>query len=68
MHGCAGSPGQRLITFGSSRIKVNQSELKYSTMIIIVQVTEQDLYMTYLPQFKECVQGGALGVMCSYNR
>ncbi|XP_038066380.1 xylan 1,4-beta-xylosidase-like [Patiria miniata] len=29
--------------------------------------TERDLYMTYLPAFRECVKAGAYSVMCSYN-
>jgi beta-glucosidase-like glycosyl hydrolase len=38
-------------------------------MRIFVQVTAQDLADTYNPPFKSCVEeGGASGIMCSYNR
>ncbi|XP_071794783.1 uncharacterized protein [Asterias amurensis] len=30
-------------------------------------VTDEDLYMTYLPAFRECVKAGSYGIMCSYN-
>ncbi|XP_060596940.1 uncharacterized protein LOC132750886 [Ruditapes philippinarum] len=42
-------------------------DLPQSRLSFNAKVPEQDLYMTYLPQFKQCVQSGALGVMCSYN-
>ena len=32
------------------------------------QVTMRDWRMTFLPQFKACVEAGALSLMCSYNR
>lgn len=32
------------------------------------KVSERDMRMTYLPQFKACVQAGSYNVMCSYNR
>ena len=36
---------------------------------LVGQVTEQDLADTYNPPFKSCVEdGGASGIMCSYNR
>uniref|UniRef100_A0A1X7UPQ3 Glycoside hydrolase family 3 N-terminal domain-containing protein n=1 Tax=Amphimedon queenslandica TaxID=400682 RepID=A0A1X7UPQ3_AMPQE len=31
-------------------------------------VTMRDWRMTFLPQFKACVEAGALSLMCSYNR
>lgn len=42
-------------------------DLPQSRLSFNAQVPEQDLFMTYLPQFKQCVDSGALGVMCSYN-
>lgn len=42
-------------------------DLPQSRLSFNAQVPEQDLFMTYLPQFKQCVESGALGVMCSYN-
>ncbi|KAL5010597.1 hypothetical protein ScPMuIL_012902 [Solemya velum] len=38
-----------------------------SRLVFNANVTEHDLRMTFLPQFKACVEGGAMGVMCSYN-
>ncbi|ESO93305.1 hypothetical protein LOTGIDRAFT_216125 [Lottia gigantea] len=31
------------------------------------KVSERDLRTTFLPQFQHCVDGGAYGLMCSYN-
>ncbi|GFR96844.1 beta-D-xylosidase 1 [Elysia marginata] len=31
------------------------------------KVTDEDLYMTYLPGMKRCVEAGSYSVMCSYN-
>lgn len=42
-------------------------DLPQSRLSFDAKVPMQDLFMTYLPQFKRCVQSGALGVMCSYN-
>ncbi|KAL4233159.1 hypothetical protein ACF0H5_007844 [Mactra antiquata] len=42
-------------------------DLPVSRLSFNAQVPIHDLYTTYLPQFKHCVQSGALGVMCSYN-
>ncbi|KAK3610843.1 hypothetical protein CHS0354_015699 [Potamilus streckersoni] len=42
-------------------------DLPVSRLSFNAIVPERDLRMTYLPQFKACAQGGALGVMCSYN-
>ncbi|XP_069478717.1 uncharacterized protein [Ambystoma mexicanum] len=32
------------------------------------KVQERDWRMTFLPQFRDCVQAGSYSVMCSYNR
>ena len=32
------------------------------------QVSTRDWRMTFLPQFRECVEAGAWSLMCSYNR
>lgn len=32
------------------------------------KVSERDWHMTFLPQFKACVDAGAWSIMCSYNR
>lgn len=42
-------------------------DLPESRLSFDAKVPLKDLYQTYLPQFKQCVQSGALGVMCSYN-
>ncbi|XP_045197551.2 uncharacterized protein LOC123552173 [Mercenaria mercenaria] len=42
-------------------------DLPQSRLSFNAKVQKQDLYMTYLPQFKQCIQSGALGIMCSYN-
>lgn len=42
-------------------------DLPQSRLSFNAQVPERDLWTTYLPQFKACVDAGALGVMCSYN-
>jgi beta-glucosidase-like glycosyl hydrolase len=40
-----------------------------SDAIFFGQVTAQDLADTYNPPFRSCVEdGGASGIMCSYNR
>ncbi|XP_028393522.1 probable beta-D-xylosidase 6 [Dendronephthya gigantea] len=31
------------------------------------QVSDRDWYMTFLPQFKACVEAGTYSIMCSYN-
>ncbi|GFO34682.1 beta-d-xylosidase 1 [Plakobranchus ocellatus] len=31
------------------------------------KVSDYDLYMTYLPGFKRCVEAGTYSIMCSYN-
>jgi len=33
-----------------------------------VQVSMRDWRMTFLPQFKMCVEAGTYSMMCSYNR
>jgi beta-glucosidase len=33
-----------------------------------VQISERDLRMTFLPQFKACIQAGTYNVMCSFSR
>ncbi|ELU08656.1 hypothetical protein CAPTEDRAFT_228276 [Capitella teleta] len=32
------------------------------------KVSERDWRMTFLPQFKTCVEAGSINIMCSYNR
>ncbi|XP_064618402.1 uncharacterized protein LOC135482379 [Liolophura sinensis] len=32
------------------------------------KVSERDLHVTFLPQFRMCVQAGTYSIMCSYNR
>ena len=32
------------------------------------KVSERDWHMTFLPQFKACIDAGAWSIMCSYNR
>ncbi|XP_064618411.1 uncharacterized protein LOC135482386 [Liolophura sinensis] len=32
------------------------------------KVSERDLHVTFLPQFRMCVQAGTYNIMCSYNR
>ncbi|KAK6170253.1 hypothetical protein SNE40_018689 [Patella caerulea] len=41
--------------------------LPVSRQIFNAKVSERDLRTTFLPQFKQCVDGGAYGFMCSYN-
>ena len=36
--------------------------------LLLLKVSERDLRMTFLPQFKMCVDAGSWSVMCSYNR
>ncbi|XP_022099649.1 probable beta-D-xylosidase 2 [Acanthaster planci] len=31
------------------------------------EVSDRDLFMTFLPQFHECVKAGSYSIMCSYN-
>ncbi|XP_038073740.1 probable beta-D-xylosidase 2 [Patiria miniata] len=31
------------------------------------KVSDRDLFMTFLPQFHECVKAGSYSIMCSYN-
>jgi len=37
------------------------------TPLTHTQVSEQDWRMTFLPQFKACVEAGSWSLMCSYN-
>ncbi|TPP63341.1 Beta-D-xylosidase 1 [Fasciola gigantica] len=30
-------------------------------------ITESDMWLTYLPAFRECMKAGAIGVMCAYS-
>jgi len=32
------------------------------------KVSERDMRMTFLPQFRACVEAGTYNIMCSYNR
>ena len=34
----------------------------------VAKVSERDWRMTFLPQFKACVDAGSWSLMCSYNR
>ncbi|XP_052811525.1 uncharacterized protein LOC128239100 [Mya arenaria] len=42
-------------------------DLPQSRLSFNAQVADRDLFSTFLPQFKDCIDSGALGVMCSYN-
>ena len=42
--------------------------LIYINVCVYIQVSEHDWRMTFLPQFKACVEAGSWSLMCSYNR
>ena len=69
-----GCKTKKCINFSACEIKTYF--LRWSTVLCCIltvscrffQVSERDMRMTFLPQFKACVQAGSYNVMCSYNR
>ena len=51
-----------------SCLQLYLSNVVESVSYCFLQVSERDMRMTFLPQFKACVQAGSYNVMCSYNR
>nr|CAH8869770.1 unnamed protein product [Trichobilharzia regenti] len=39
----------------------------FSRLSFEAEVPEHDMWMTYLPAFRACLQAGAVGVMCAYS-
>ena len=62
---CRACPGSLWATLHIIIILATQNLLMMDSCL---QVSERDWRMTFLPQFKACVDAGSWSLMCSYNR